>query len=106
MDVKRFRFSFIILALDSLRSVTSGLRRPSPLPCAVGHAATFVVNAALVASQWQFRAWTVTLHPPINAEYEAGQHRRSKGGAKGPCPPKFLENIVILYFGVFLNKIV
>jgi len=26
-------------------------------------------------------------------------HRRSRGGgAKEPCPPKFLENIVILWF--------
>jgi len=24
-------------------------------------------------------------------------HRRSQGGPKGPCPPKFLENIVILW---------
>ena len=30
-------------------------------------------NAALVASQWQHRAWTVHLHPVINAEPEAGQ---------------------------------
>ena len=44
-----------IFSLNSLytplRSVTSGLRRPSPLTCAVGHAATFAVNAALVASR-------------------------------------------------------
>ena len=34
------------------------------------------------------------------------QHRRSQGGTKGPCPPKFLENIVICALrGVFLNKI-
>jgi len=33
-------------------NVTSGLRRPSPLACPVGHAAAFAVNAALVASQW------------------------------------------------------
>jgi len=25
-------------------------------------------------------------------------HRRSQGGPKEPCPPKFLENIVILFF--------
>jgi len=25
-------------------------------------------------------------------------HRRNQGWAKGPCPPKFLENIVILCF--------
>jgi len=34
----------------------SGLRRPSPLACAMGHAATFTVNSALVVSQWQQRA--------------------------------------------------
>ena len=33
----------------------------SPLACAVGHAATFAVNAAVVASQWQHRALTVPL---------------------------------------------
>jgi len=33
-------------------SVTSGLLRPSPLTCAVGHAGTFTVKPALVASQW------------------------------------------------------
>ena len=33
-------------------SVTSGLRRPSPLTCAVGHAAAFAVNAALGASRF------------------------------------------------------
>jgi len=34
----------------------SGLRRPSPLACAMGGAAGFTMNAALVASQWQHRA--------------------------------------------------
>jgi len=32
-----------------------------------GHAAAFAVNAALMASQWQHRAWF------INAKYDAGQ---------------------------------
>jgi len=27
----------------------------------------------------------------------------ARGGAKGPCPPKFLENIVILCFEVFFQ---
>jgi len=45
------------------------------LACAWGHAATFVVNVALMASQWQHRASAVSLHPPINAEHEAGQIR-------------------------------
>ena len=35
--------------------------------------AAFAVNAALVASQRQHRAWTVSMQPPINAENEAGQ---------------------------------
>jgi len=26
-------------------------------------------------------------------ELLACEHRRSQGGAKGPCPPKFLEHI-------------
>ena len=34
---------------------------------------TFPVNAALVASQWQHLAKTVSLHPTTNAEHEAGQ---------------------------------
>jgi len=32
------------------------------------------------------------------------QHRRSQGGPKGPWPPKFLENIVILYFEKRFSK--
>ena len=35
--------------------------------------AAFAVNVALVARQWQHRAWTVPLHPSINTEQEAGQ---------------------------------
>ena len=31
--------------------VTSGLRRPTPLAYAMGHADTFTVNAALMSSQ-------------------------------------------------------
>ena len=49
------------------------LWRPSPLAKGRGQATTFVVNAALVASQWQHRAWTVALHPFINAQHKAGQ---------------------------------
>jgi len=41
--------------------------------CNVGHAAAFAVNAAVVRSQWQPRVWTFPLHPPINADYDAGQ---------------------------------
>jgi len=66
-------FSFVYIRFPyCFRSVTSGLRHPSPLTCAVVHAATFAVNAALVASQWQHRAWTVALLQSINAEHEAG----------------------------------
>ena len=46
------------------------------LLCAVGHAATFTVNAALVASQWQRREKTFFLHPFINAMHEAGRAPR------------------------------
>jgi len=53
---------------------TSCLRRPSPLACAVDHAAAFAVNAALVVSQWQkLSARSFPLHPSLNAEHEAGQ---------------------------------
>ena len=39
-----------------------------PFAFAHGHATVFAANAALVASQRQHRAWTVSLHPIINAE--------------------------------------
>jgi len=45
-----FRFSFIL--------ATSGLRGP----CAGCHAVIFVVNATLMSSQWQHRAWTLSLN--------------------------------------------
>ena len=68
------RLSFIYIPfLHSFWSVRSGRQRPSPLASIVGNAAAFAVNAALVARQWQHRAWTVSLHPPINVEHEAGQ---------------------------------
>jgi len=38
----------------------------------VGHAATFAVNAALVASQWQRRAFSLSFRR-TNPEQEAGQ---------------------------------
>jgi len=49
---KMFSLDILAFVLPALlfRSVTSGLRRPPPLTCAVDHAATFAVNAALVAS--------------------------------------------------------
>jgi len=54
--------SFVILALHSVRchewSAGSHLRSV----CAVDHTATFAVNAALVASQWQHRAQSFPLH--------------------------------------------
>ena len=50
-DVGKAKKNFITLALYSLWSVTSGLRRRSPLTGVVVHAATFAVSAALVASQ-------------------------------------------------------
>jgi len=39
----------------------------------LGPRGCFAVNAALVASQWQYCAWTVTSLLPFNAEHEAGQ---------------------------------
>jgi len=47
--------------------------RASPLACTVGPASAFAVNAALMASQWKHRVGTLSLHPNINAEHEAGQ---------------------------------
>jgi len=44
----------------------SGLQCPSLVACVVGHEADFAGNAVLVASQWQHRAWTVSLHPPTD----------------------------------------
>jgi len=70
-------FSQIHFSSVSVYSVSAllseGLRRPSPRACVMGHVTALAVNAALVASQWQHRAWTVSLHSPINAEHEAGQ---------------------------------
>jgi len=47
--------------------------QPPIYACAVGSAAAFAVNLALVPSQWQHRAWTFSLHLPINAEHETEQ---------------------------------
>ena len=57
-------------------SVTSGLRRPSPLACAVGHTGTFAVNAALVfiVNAEPIAAQRVDLVLAlINTDFEAGQ---------------------------------
>ena len=62
-------YSVIVLLSYHERSVG----RPSLLDCTEGHAAAFAVNAALMVSQRQHRAWTVPLHPPINAGNEVGQ---------------------------------
>ena len=46
--------------------------RPPPLACAVRLMAAFAVNVALAASQWQHRVRTISSHPTIYAEHEAG----------------------------------
>jgi len=38
-----------------------------------GHAAISVVSVALISSQHQHCALTLSLHPPINVEHKAGQ---------------------------------
>jgi len=48
-------------------------RHTSPLACEMGYAAAFTVNLALVLSQWQHNAETVSVHPLINAKHNAGQ---------------------------------
>jgi len=55
-------WGFVTLTLFSLWNVTNGLRRPFPLTCAEGHVAASAVAAALAASWWQRRAWTVPMH--------------------------------------------
>jgi len=45
----------------------------------------------------------IEVNPLFHTEYLVYEevyhdYRRSQGGAKEPCPPKFLENIVILCF--------
>jgi len=58
------QFGFICTRfIYSFRSVASGLQRPCPLARAVGHAAAFVVNAALVVGQRQ-RDKTLALNLP------------------------------------------
>ena len=34
----------------------------------------------------------------------ASVHRRSQEGPKGPCPPKYFENIVVLCFEMRFSK--
>ena len=46
--------------------------RPSLFACGEGHAATSVVNAAMLAKQRQHSVWSFPLHPYINVEHEAG----------------------------------
>jgi len=57
------------LFLYFLWTVKIGHRWPSWLDCAGDHAAIFLANAILVASQWQHCVWTFLLHPSINADY-------------------------------------
>ena len=56
-------------------SVASGLRRPSPLTCAVDHAATFAVKCCAGGEAEAVAAprANCSLHPTINPESEAGQ---------------------------------
>jgi len=43
---------------------------PHPIACTIGH---FVLNAALMASQWQHCVWTVSFHTSINTQHKAWQ---------------------------------
>ena len=77
-------FSFVFTRL--LYSFRTSLRRPCPLTCAVGHAATFAVNAALVASQCQQRAFTFpctlpfTLSTRLDRQYRFSSRRSDPTG--------------------------
>ena len=63
---------FILLDLFPLGLVCA----PCLSCCALSaksHAATLVTNAALVIGHRQRRLWSFLLHPPVYADYEAGQ---------------------------------
>ena len=72
---KQHQFSFILLwSFFFVFSSGSHEWSAAPISTCLSWAKwllTFAVNVALVASQCQHLAWTVPLHPPINAE--AGQ---------------------------------
>ena len=69
-----------------LRNVTSGLRRPVTTAFAIGHVAAFAVNAALVASQWQYHAWTFTLTHPLTPRTEPLSLRYARPGIESNLP--------------------
>jgi len=63
-----------MLAFVLKRSATSGQRRPSPLACAIDRSVAFIVNAALMASQWQHRARLPCTHTfTLSARMEKSQ---------------------------------
>jgi len=51
----------------------SALQHSSPLAYIRSCIAIFVVNATLVASQWQDHMWSFPLHPPVNTEQKTGK---------------------------------
>ena len=64
-DVTLFEYYYQVSLIHSLCTLP-------PLACSRLLAATFAVNAALVASQWQRRASTVSLHQSLNADHKPG----------------------------------
>ena len=90
-------FNFNILALHYFESHEWSAALHLCLLRSLGHAATFAVNAALVVSQWQDRALTVSLHLPLTSG-------SSKGVLGGPWPlqifgwpPSFLLNFTFKF---------
>jgi len=68
------QFSFVYTCfLYSFWSAMSVLQWSSLYACTMGNTASFTVNVALVASQWQHHTWTISTHPSIIAEHKAGQ---------------------------------
>jgi len=57
-----------------------GLNHTSPLACIEGHTTTFIVNAALLVSPWQYHTWTISLHSLINANLALAIVPKHKAG--------------------------
>ena len=69
----QFRLYTVSVHFSECHELPGGLRRPSPLACAVSHAAAFAVNVALMVSPWQHCERSFPLHPPTNTEHETGK---------------------------------
>jgi len=77
--------------------------------CVGGHAVVFVVDAALMASQWQYRGWSVsyTLTSTLNRELDMLQVPFFKIFGKTPpgIPPYQFSNLLHQFWWCLLNQL-